>query len=211
MPGNGGMRPDHSSRSVPVLTPLHSMSTTTSSSPGRVSARRLSSRSPVPSAPPRSCPSPCSVFVLAGIRCPCSMSRYLDILICQYKLTVSVKAFGRGAGRQAPASRGSRWSATGFRREAIVPRQSRPAQQHFATRQSYAGGRCPSPAGRRRNRPSPIGSAPDVPDSGSASSSVPLSGKAARAPAGSPAPRHRRDRASPEPATRCRPRRAAGR
>jgi hypothetical protein len=30
MPGNGGMRPDHSSFSVPVLMPLQSMSTTTS-------------------------------------------------------------------------------------------------------------------------------------------------------------------------------------
>ncbi len=33
-PGKCGMRPDQSSRSVPVLMPLHSMSTTTSSSPG---------------------------------------------------------------------------------------------------------------------------------------------------------------------------------
>ena len=41
-PGNGGMRPDQSRRSVPVLMPLHSMSTTTSSSPGRSSGKRLS-------------------------------------------------------------------------------------------------------------------------------------------------------------------------
>ena len=36
MPGNGGMRPCHSRRSVPVLIPLQSMSTTTSASPGGV-------------------------------------------------------------------------------------------------------------------------------------------------------------------------------
>ena len=34
MPGKCGMRPDHRSRSVPVLIPLHSTSTTTSASPG---------------------------------------------------------------------------------------------------------------------------------------------------------------------------------
>ena len=39
-PGNGGMRPVHSRRSVPVLMPLQSMSTTTSSSPGSVSGMR---------------------------------------------------------------------------------------------------------------------------------------------------------------------------
>ena len=43
MPGNGGIRPDHNSRSVPVDTPLHSTSTTTSSWVGGVNARRLSS------------------------------------------------------------------------------------------------------------------------------------------------------------------------
>ena len=36
-------RPDHNSRSVPVDTPLHSTSTTTSSAVGGVNARRLSS------------------------------------------------------------------------------------------------------------------------------------------------------------------------
>ena len=43
MPGNGGIRPDQSSRSVPVLMPLHSTSTTTSSGVGAVKASRLSS------------------------------------------------------------------------------------------------------------------------------------------------------------------------
>ena len=35
MPGNAGMSPDHSRRSVPVLTPLQATSTTTVLGPGR--------------------------------------------------------------------------------------------------------------------------------------------------------------------------------
>ena len=44
MPGNGGIRPDHSRRSVPVLTPLHSTSTTASSGPGGERSRLESTR-----------------------------------------------------------------------------------------------------------------------------------------------------------------------
>jgi hypothetical protein len=42
MPGNAGIRPDHNSFSVPVLMPLHSTSTTKSSSPGGESSTRVS-------------------------------------------------------------------------------------------------------------------------------------------------------------------------
>jgi hypothetical protein len=44
MPGKGGMRPVQSRRSVPVLMPLKSMSTTQSAAVGAVSASSLTAR-----------------------------------------------------------------------------------------------------------------------------------------------------------------------
>ena len=148
MPGKGGMRPDQSSRSVPVLMPLHSTSTTTSSAPGGVEVEpaerealgrlqhdgeRVHSRLRDPGAP-------------AGCHRPVCQAT-LDSNWCQAN-TRHIDAVRRGAGDDHAGS------AAASRVAHAAGTRSKPAGRSSAVElvRACAAGRCPWPAGRSRNR-----------------------------------------------------------